>query len=499
MASRNMSPGGALLRASRVFSIPPPLPRPGADLSSAAIFNSDSATLAHPIHQTITTPQSSLARGDWGFKRPLPLRATTKSSTPFIRVESIDTYEHITEFNSSADHSISLQKWQEMGVPLTIPAIKNGKDTETFRSDTRRSVFDSDLDSTTADQSTREELRWKFKGPWLAGLNEVTFKTYVTTEVRNRKLEFQDFMRAACAKALTREARRLATEAGESEQAPPTVEASDVTEEQFIEYIKELRTERTTLYKLIRSFLDLPPAPLKDTADRVLDLLTASVQPQRAKGTDILQSESPYAKTGPPKTHPSAGLAYSRSAQHIYNHPTFGPQRNKKPVKARVIMPKSASTGSFGAALGVGGFVTELPNSGFKDDFLSSRRRKTIIPGVEKIEPDKVGGSKLYVNPTHARIDPKGRVLLNVESADEDAVAVLEGTTNQIPLPTKAPVAPSNLMRSTALGSNSTSRESRGYGLDQRLNDRREGFPKPKYPASPSQEDATRALMDLMK
>src|SRR5271167_5280501 len=125
MASRSVSPGGALLRASRLFSVPPPLPRPAGDLSSTAIFNSDTATLPHPIHLSITTPQSSLARGDWGFKRPLPLRSTTKSSTPVIRVDAIDTFEHITEFASAADHSLSLQKWQEMGVPLSTPSLKN--------------------------------------------------------------------------------------------------------------------------------------------------------------------------------------------------------------------------------------------------------------------------------------------------------------------------------------------------------------------------------------
>src|ERR1700710_2293162 len=119
MASRSVSPGGALLRASRVFSIPPPLPRTPSDLSSTAVFSSDTATLPHPIHLSVITPQSSLARGDWGFKRPLPLRSTTKTSTPVIRIESIDTYEQVTEFGSAADHSLTIKKWEEMGVPIT--------------------------------------------------------------------------------------------------------------------------------------------------------------------------------------------------------------------------------------------------------------------------------------------------------------------------------------------------------------------------------------------
>ncbi|KAN0096194.1 Mitochondrial ribosomal protein MRP51 [Hyaloscypha variabilis] len=497
MASRSMSPGGALLRASRVFSIPPPLPRPGADLSSKAIFTSDSATLPHPIHQTITTPQSSRARGDWGFKRPLPLRSTTKTSTPFIRVEAIDTFEHITEFNSSADHALSLQKWQEMGVPLTIPAPRRAE----YLPETRRSVFDSEIDSTTANQSGQEDHRWKFKGPWLAGQTEGEFNTYVITEVRKRKLEFQEYLRTECAKALTQEAKRIATAAGELEEAPAAIEAGDVTEEQLTAYIKSLRTGQVSLYKLIRSFLDLPPAPHGLLADRILDAISASFIPQTIKGTDLMGSQSPYAEHGPPKTHPSAGLAYARTSQYIYNHPTFGPQQNKPPVKGRVVMPKGAAVGSFAPTLGVGGFVTEVPSRvGFKDLSPSRHTSKINIPGVLHIEPEKVGGSKVHVKPKHARIDPKGCVILEVELADAEAVAVLEGTTDQIPTLSKLPVAPSSVFRSTGVGSTpARSDESRGYGLDFSLSDNGEGPPRPNFPgSSPSQADANRALLDLM-
>jgi len=380
-----------------------------------------------------------------------------------------------------------------MGVPLTIPVIRESKGD--YRPDIRRSVFDSELDSTTADQSSKEENRWKFKGPWLAGQTEGEFNTYVVTEVRNRKLEFQNFIRSSCAKALTQEAKRIATAAGEPEEMPPTLEASDVTEGQLTEFVKTLRTERTALYKLIRSFLDLPPAPSRELSVRVLDWINENLQPQTARGTDLVESQSPYAVSGPPKTHPSAGLAYVRTSQYIYNHPVFGPQKDKAPVKARIVMPKGAATGSFAAAAGVGGFVTEIPNSGFRDDFIVRKNKKAIISGVQNIEPDKVGGSKFYVNPAHARIDPKGRVSLKVQLADEEAVAVLEGTTHQIP---QAPSVAAG--RGTGFRP-SKSRESRGYGLDYGLSDRGEGPPPPKpnsRTVSPSQEDATRAFRDVL-
>lgn len=463
MASRSVSPGGALLRASRVFSIPPPLPRPGGDLSSQAIFTSDSATLPHPIYQSITTPQSSRAKGDWGFKRPLPLRSTTKTSTPSIRVEAIDTIEHITQFNSSADHALSLQKWQEMGVPLSIPT-KRGNFSG-FLYETRKSVFEDEIDS-IADESAHEDNRWKFKGPWLAGQTDGDFNTYVVNEVRNRKLEFQKYIREACARTLTSEARRTATEAGMTEEAPSTIQASDVTEEQLTEYVKTLRDERINLYRLVRAFLDLPPAPVKEAMDRFFDSMRMSTMPQTFHGKDLAESSSPYADTGPPKTHPSAGLAYSRSSQYIYNHPVWGPQRNKPPIKARVVMPKGAPTGSFAPALGVGGFVTNVPSNSFDPD--SDRRfkitPKLIIPGVSNIEPDKVGGSKVYVQPTHARVDPKGRVILSVVGADEDAIAVLEGKADTIPKPPRSPIGPSIVNRSMGISSVKNN-ESRGYGL----------------------------------
>ena len=382
-------------------------------------------------------------------------------------------------------------------MPLTVPIPRKGE----FNSDTRRSVFDSELDSTTAGQSSKEEHRWKFDGPWLAGQTEGQFNAYIATEVRKRKLEFQEYIRSACAKALTQEAKRAAFAAGESEEAPAAIEVSDVTEEQLTTFVKKLRAEQTSLYALIRSFLDLPPGPAAKLQDQVLDML-GSIKPQKARGTDFIGSQSPYAEHGPPSTHPSAGLAYSRTSQYLYNHPSFGPQQNKAPMKARIVMPKGAAVGSFAPTLGVGGFVTEVPGqtAGFRDDFKTRTNSKVNIPGVLHIEPDKVGGSKVHVKPKHARIDPKGRVLLNVELADAEAVAVLEGTTDQIPAPSRLAPGPSSFFKSTNLGSTSARRdESRGYGLGYGLSDSGEGPPRPNFPApSVSQEDANQALDDLL-
>lgn len=445
MATHSVTPGGALLRASRVFAIPAPLPRPSPGLHSGATFNSDSATLPHPTHLTITTPQSSLARGDWGFKRPLPLRATTRTSTPLIRVHSIDTYEHITEFGSASDHAINLQKWQEMGVTLTVPNAKDSYVMSKLATVSKKSVFDSDIDFTTPRDGSIDK-RWRFKGPWLPGQTEGEFEDYLLNEVRGKKLEFREFLRAACAKELTTEARQGATASGE--EIPAAIEPSQVTDEQMAAYTKVLRETRSTLFDHIRTFFDLPPAPAKKVGTQAEDAtsrLFTGTGPNSLRASDLVVNGSPYAENGPPKTHPSAGLSYSRTASRLFNHPEFGPQKFQPPVLSRVVRPRNAGNGRQSIpALGVGGFVAHPPPSTW-DGFAATRSggKAGTIAGITKVETTKKGGSKVYVRPTEAHIDSKGSVVLSVQTADEHAVAVLEGTTDKIPLEWKAQTVPS--------------------------------------------------------
>ncbi|PQE17339.1 37S ribosomal mrp51 mitochondrial protein [Rutstroemia sp. NJR-2017a BVV2] len=441
MASRSMSPGGSLLRASRVFSIPKPLPRPAGTLSSQATFNSDSATLPYPIHQSITTPQSSLNKGDWGFKRPLPLRATTQTSTPIIRIEAIDTYEHVTDFASAADHSLTLQKWQEMNIPLQTPR-KTKSDRATGIVDPQpasRSVFENDIDTIASPGNSsfsETDSRWKFNGPWLAGLTEGEFQHYIANEVGRKKSDFREFLRGACAADATRELR----ESPENDGAvtDDVVQASDITDEQLSLYIKRLRQDDADLFKHIRTFLDLPPSiPPPVDEEKLFDANINGIYNEApvSQTRPAPVSTSPYAASGPPKTHPSAGLSYSRTANWIFNHPAYGPQRAHPPVQARIVLPKQSSTGNMPPRLGVGGVVTDTPQGADAGAFetRASQTREIAIPGLIAVEPEKVGGSKVYVSPQHASIDTKGRIVLTVGPADPECVAVKEGREDEIP------------------------------------------------------------------
>ncbi len=445
MATRNVSPGGALLRASRLFSIPAPLPRPMGEWSSTAANNSDTATLPYPTHLTITTPPSSLSKGDWGLKRPLPLRSTTKTSTPLLRVESVDTIEHITEYGSAADHSLTLQKWQEMHIPLSTPALKDSS--EGFILSNRkpgRGVFEEDL-SASADggfNSAKDKTRWKFQGPWLAGLTDGEFNEFVRKTIRARKSEFRAFLRETKALEDTKTAQRKATEEGRN--LPHAIKASDITAEQLGMYIKELRRDRAALFRLIRMFLDLPPTPspkglLRQSIDDMLSKETDSESKLHTINSEeyLPKSNSPYAETGPPKTHPSAGLSYLRTNSYIYNHPIYGPQEHLPPIQGRIIIPKNANVGSFAPKLGIAGVVTDAPvtesfNTSDSSRARQGRARTRAHPGLLNIEPDKIGGSKVYLRPVSASIDPSGRIDLRVDAGEGPALAILLGKEDRI-------------------------------------------------------------------
>ncbi|KAI4616241.1 uncharacterized protein J4E87_008753 [Alternaria ethzedia] len=121
LSRQSLSPTSNLLRNSRLFSLPNPLARPPvSDTYGAGISkSSDTATLPYPTHQAIATTKSSLARGDWGLKRPIPSRShLVQVSDPVLRVTQLDTIEHVTDFESAADHVRTRQKWEEMGVPM---------------------------------------------------------------------------------------------------------------------------------------------------------------------------------------------------------------------------------------------------------------------------------------------------------------------------------------------------------------------------------------------
>ena len=398
MASKRLSPSAQLLRRSRLFSLPPNLAHPPEEQKGVMKnFDSDTAMLRYPTHATIETPPSSLARGDWGLKRPLPLKSTTNTSTPLVRVKEIDSIDHITDYESAADHTLTLRKWQEMNIPLisakTLTAYFKEYTRKTNQPHNVFDVFEENPRSTAElEQSMREEnpqgsatseepypKRWKFKGPWLGGMNSVEFERFVGKQVKARRAEFRQYLRDWILKERREKAQDKARDAGKDFDK----ESITLSSNEFHTEIVRLRQERRTLSQIIWTFLDLPGALGKEKGDHDL---------------------------GPPVTHPSAGLSYLRSDSHVYNHPLLGPQASGPPVRSRVLRrPSNSSRG----LIGMGGVVAQSP--------VGIRWKQ------ENHSPfNKHGGERGWYQPDVATIDSRGRIDIRTKPASDDAIAVWE-------------------------------------------------------------------------
>ncbi|KAF2138064.1 uncharacterized protein K452DRAFT_291104 [Aplosporella prunicola CBS 121167] len=441
MSRKLSSPTAQLLRASRLFSLPPPLPRPdNYGTSSEMSSDSETATQAYPTHQAIATPTSSLCRGDWGLKRPLPLRETTRSSTPTMRVHEVDTINLFTDFESAGDHVQTLQKWQEMNIPLSIKVERvNVSDT----SGPEISVFEEKADNTelSSEQQKQGFSKWKYQGPWISGMNQGEFQSFLETGVRERKQEFRDYLR----KHITQEAFAKASEsARDTGSALPKVESFSISEAEFEDKLKQLREDTTLsseLTRLIRDFFDLPGVyggPAKDVHAEFVSVAEVS-------STD----------SGPPATHPSAGLSYLRSSAFLHNHPVLGPRAERQPVEARVLGAKSTIDNRSRARLGLGGVVTEFNHAN------SSRRGD-----ISMMTFDDEGGPKMWMSPSRAHIDAQGRIKLSVKQANEEDVQIKKGSLTRSEAEARSKPMPDV----QPFGLNETLDSGSGYGPDASKN-----------------------------
>ncbi|KAI1755240.1 mitochondrial ribosomal protein MRP51 [Xylaria castorea] len=401
MAARSVSPGAALLRSSRMFSMPNPIPASPGDYSSATKHSSATATVPFPTHLAITTPSTSRISGDWGLKRPLPLRTTTKQTFPLVRIRQMDSTEHVTDFQSASDHTMTLKKFQELNLPISVPVARESD--RDYLARHPRSVFEEHGDVTALDPEQAQSIeskRWKFKGPWLAGMTDGGFNKWLEKNVRTRRTEFHAYLKDLYAKELTEEQSKQAVQ--DYLPVPPKVTPDSITEVQFMDYLRDLRQDRLVLFRHVSRFLDL--APLTTESQFI-----PTMKVNRAQQFD---KENPYGANGPPITHPSAGLSYLRTPNFIDNHPIYGPQKYHHVVKARVLKPRHATTGVHEPNLGIAGFIADRPT----DQRVLGNAMQNSPRGIalSRLELEQSGGAKLYYRLGSATIDSNGRVRIHM-------------------------------------------------------------------------------------
>lgn len=412
-----MSPGAALLRSSRMFSLPKPLPEPPA---VAGENWSPTATQPYPRHQTITSPFSSREKGDWGLKRPLPLKQTMVTTTPLVRIKQLDSTEKITDYASAADHSLSLEKFGEMGIAMSVPQVEDGTNrSKDAAGGQLKSVFEEDMDFTTIQNGQADDKRWKFRGPWLARMPEGEFINFLNKNVRPKRVEFRELLKGKLAEEMTAQRNAEARDAGTP--TPPRVEPRDITTEQFMQYLRSLRNDRVTLYDIVSKFLDLAPLgkPIGFAQTGIFNYGNKKA------------SESPYGKSGPPASHPSAGISYLRTSSVMDNHPVYGPQDSRSPVMSRIILPR---LGANPAKIGVGGFVANVP-TGDNDFNVRPNRGRGIhrrpLKGISHLDIETFGGAKAYVEPYTANVDPEGRIIVKVRETGPEAQMIAKEAKGQ--------------------------------------------------------------------
>lgn len=327
-----------------------------------------------------------------------------------IRVHEVDSIETVTDFKAAADHGINLRKFQEMNLPVTLPARKNQP-----MGAIPKSVFEEDFDRTHLKAESEDNMRWKFKGPWLAGLTDSGLQDYLR-KVRPRRGDFSIFLKKKLVLELNETAAQKALDRGEKPPAPVAWE--DVTREQELNFMRELREDRPRLYNFVSLFLDLAPVVAPG------QVVAQSWDSNHPNGITV--KSSPYELEGPPRTHPSGGLSYLRTAAFLENHPFYGPQAKKTPVKARVVQPKLAQGNYGGAKLGVGGFVADAPGgaSAFNLARSNTWARQAAVQGIDRFDTHTPGGAKVWVEAQSAHVNSNGQVVVKVGEVDKKAQLV---------------------------------------------------------------------------
>jgi hypothetical protein len=481
---QNLSPSANLLRTSRLFSLPNPLPRPQVAESSptgGSLKSSDTATIPFPTHQAIATTKSSLAKGDWGLKRPLPARSRiVQRSDPVVRVTQLDTIEHVTDYDSATDHVRTRQKFEELGIPM-MKGMAAMRETATYnfaegafehRSDVTAYDNEEGLDQAglvletlkqsikvnaqehkralkespdapkpsfipysepQVDQSRHNTRRWKHEGPWIPGMSADEFTTYISKEIAARRDEFSRYLVQYVKNDIymsrqnaARDSAALPLDADEAVAflAEQQKKWSNISFSKVQAGIKALRREAATdpltsklVQRLIVPFLRLPTIKFKNTTYSQDSFKNAASQ---------YRFDDSYV---PLSTHPSAGLGYLRTNAIIQNHPILGPQGERNPIKARVVQPRvTANFTEATARLGIAGFVTKDPENSSPQNY-----NRRLANSVESIDVDTYGGGKVDVLPRFASVSTDGRIHIKVARSVGAEVNVARGELEDRP------------------------------------------------------------------
>lgn len=456
--SARLSPAANLLRNSKLFALPPAIALPVTPPSSDQVSSSDTATTVYPRYAAIETTTLSGSVGDWGFKRPLPLKTTRTTNNPVVRlVRGIDTPEHVADFESAADHVLTLRKFQELNVPIRFQS-KDRSAAFTNGASTQNSVFAPTHDNIAPSPSMANRIGsiepGRSTGIWPEIGSEQVFKELperireVEIQVREQEQanldkfdtsgnqaleaaanarhsrtyrrwrytgpslvqmsgqEFNDYLNRLGAKekkllldrikhSLVEKRTARARDNGDLEQE---ITIESITDQEVTQYMRRLRNNPREFGPILADVLDLPEGP---------QVAAQHGQDPWQYGPTTLATTA-WTQRGPPKTHPSAGLSYLKSSAAAENHPVYGPQKVQSPVVARAVKTRNRPTGGNDVDYGVAGFIVPKPGAD------STKSSDGFVP--------KAGGNKIIVRPQDAYVTEEGLLNLNTTRATGYAI-----------------------------------------------------------------------------
>lgn len=384
----------------------------------------------------------------------MPLKATKSTNNPVVRlVRGIDTPEHIADYESAADHVLTLRKFQELNLSLRHPEKSDrpnsygARDFNVFRpthdnttnlsstspansgalgiwpSIKAEDVYDklpdkvkqtqiaidaekkaqdlaagvdpvnsgaAQLMAATSRQRVRERRRWRYAGPSLFQMSGMEFDEYLNKLGKKEQEMLTDRIR----KEIVGNKLNRARDEGKMDQQ---VREEDVTDKEVRHYLRFLRNEPRRFGPIIADMLDLPENDLRRQNRK-------SKADEFEYGRDTLAAPN-WQEKGPPRTHPSAGLSYVHTVAHVHNDPTYGPQKNNPAVLARIVKTTTRA-GKTEASFGVAGFIVPVQN------------RAATKATVEAFTP-QAGGQKVPVQVGAAHINEEGALILRTQTTAE--------------------------------------------------------------------------------
>jgi len=386
----------------------------------------------------------------------LPLKATRSTNNPVVRlVRGIDTPEHIADYESAADHVLTLRKFEELNLSLRHPekagdtrSNYSARDFNVFRpthdnttnhsssspassgplgiwpelksedvynqlpeqiKQKQRAIDEqkkaqyvaagidpansgaAQLMAATSRHSVRERRRWRYAGPSLFQLSGMEFDDYLNKLGK----EEQDMLTERIKKEITQTRLARARDQGKMGEQP---RENDVTEKEVKNYLRYLRNEPRRFGAILADMLDLPENNLRPQGGRAR-------ADEFEYGRDTLAAAD-WQERGPPRTHPSAGLSYVHTVAHAHNDPTHGPQKENTAVLARAVKTATRS-GKTEASFGVAGFIVPTPQN-------QSSTRAT----VDAFTPQP-GGQKKPVQLGAAYINEEGALIMRTRTTNE--------------------------------------------------------------------------------